>query len=58
MRALRAATHRQPHKIASTSLPGRRFWLICSRVHCFGDLSGRQRNSMVPWRNLPSVTWS
>ena len=57
-RRMRAATHRQPHKIASTSLPGRRLWLICSRVHCSGDLSGRQRSSMVPWRNLPSVTWS
>jgi hypothetical protein len=25
----------------------------CFTVHCFGDLSGRHRSSLVPWRNRP-----
>jgi hypothetical protein len=31
---------------------------ICSNVHCFGDLSGRQRKSLVPCLKRQSVTWS
>ncbi len=27
-------------------------------MHCRGDLSGRQRISFVPWRNLFAVMWS
>src|SRR6185437_6018497 len=31
---------------------------ICSKVHCRGALSGRQRSSRVPCRKRSPVTWS
>ena len=34
------------------------FCFTCSSVHCFGALSGLQRNSLVPWRKRSPVKWS
>jgi hypothetical protein len=34
------------------------FCFTCSIVHCFGDLSGRQRSSRVPCRKRSPEKWS
>ena len=40
---------------ANAPSPGCGSW---SKPHCRGALSGRQRNSVVPCRKRPAVTWS
>src|SRR5262249_6810097 len=34
------------------------FCITCSMVHCRGDLSGRHRKNLVPWRKRRPVKWS